>query len=51
MTARLTGQALIVVGAMLAAPQLFVTYPAQGVFAAGLLIALIGGVMICDAGH
>lgn len=45
---RVAGHALIVLGALLALPQIFKTDPVQILFAVGLLILIVGSVLLCD---
>ncbi len=46
--ARAAGVVLIALGAFLALPQICVDAPAQRVFVLGLVLALIGGLIVCD---
>ena len=46
-----SGVLLLIVGAALALPQVFTPVPAQGLFAAGVLAAIFGGILICDEGQ
>jgi hypothetical protein len=47
---RTGGVLLIVLGACLVFPQLFRTDPVQVLVAFGVLVAIGGGVMVCDDG-
>ncbi len=42
------GAILIIAGLALALPQVFVVAPDQRIFMAGLAVAFIGGLLICD---
>jgi hypothetical protein len=43
-----TGVLLVVVAVLLVVPQLFTERPAQALVAAGVLIGITGGVLMCD---